>query len=149
MFDTLVTSIVALCLSVSITGGLATQPGVDVQSATNRGGQQRPLNQYTRDIHDQCRNIQVLPLRSIQNIPPAPGRPEDRFALEHSEINVTDLQPPPLPPARLVASCGSPHRRRWTEVCLDNCLGWDAAGERLIAQPKYSHSHPFAVHSGC
>ena len=146
MVSTLVRAIVALWLSPSITGVLATQPGVGSQAETNARGQNKALSQYTREIHYQCQNIQILPLRNTENIPPAPGRPEDRFALEHSEINVTDLQPRPPPPARLIASCGSRSRRRWTELPLDNCLGWDAAGERLIAQQKYGYSHPFAVH---
>ncbi|OGM46166.1 hypothetical protein ABOM_004950 [Aspergillus bombycis] len=129
MLKTMITTIVALCLSVSVPEVLATSPGVGVQAGTTGD-----RSQYTREIHDQCQNIRVLPLRSLQNIPPISGRPDDILALEDSGINVTDIQPRPPPPARLVASCGSPNRRRSTELRLDNCLGWDAAGERLIAQ---------------
>ncbi|KAE8373936.1 hypothetical protein BDV26DRAFT_296489 [Aspergillus bertholletiae] len=139
MFNPLTVAIIALCLSASVTGTLDTNPEVGAPAGRNGENLNSNLGQYTREIHDQCENIRILPLRRIQNIPPAPGRPDNRFTFKDDGFNGTGFQPRPTPPARLIAHCGPPNRRRLTELRLDQCLGWDTAGERLVAQQKYRH----------
>ncbi|KAB8262216.1 hypothetical protein BDV32DRAFT_26607 [Aspergillus pseudonomiae] len=143
MVKTLATAAIALCLSVWVLRVLATPPGVGVGDRPNQH-----RSQHTREIHDQRQNTWILPLRYLENIPPISGRSGDVMALEDSGINVTDIQRRPAPPVRLVASCGSPSRRRFTELRLDNCLGWNPAAERFIAQQKYSSSRPVTMHRG-